>query len=240
MDQKMIIRTADSVFLNSKSIFVEYIDIIRSPYFLFMYGLATAPDVLLKDPFDLTELRKLKDAEEVAEWYYRRRSQNPLYDIIPDDKISMTTFSKVDEFMDAQLSGNPSLVSDSSELNFVNVLGKLMSDSVLVEKAYVWYPYNNQVIREDVHKIFEGENVEFMYGNIGDCIKRIPEDSTYVFSDVSNILVLEELGKLNLSSIIYPVDFAYNLDEDGEPLIDFEGLKKDYTFKINQFVATAK
>lgn len=236
----MLIRSTDSVFLNSKSIFVEYIDVIKSPYVLFLYAIKSSKSKVLKDPFDIELMGDFTDPEKLAEWYYCRRSQNPLYDLIPDDKISTVNFSKVDEFMDAQLRESDVLIKKSSPLNFVKVLQRVMSDSILVPKAFIWYPYNNPVVREDIHELFGNENVEFMYGNIGKCIKQVPDDSTYVFSDVTNVLVLDELGKLDFSSIIYPVDFAYNLDENKDSLIDFEGLHKDHTFKINQFVATAE
>lgn len=240
MNEKMMIRSTDSIFLNSKSIFVEYIDIIKSPYFLFLYALMSAEDKVLKEPFDTEILKSLESIEALSEWYYCRHSQNPLIDLIPEENISFTNFDKVDEFMDLQLRESDVIIKGSSPLNFVNVINRLMTDSLLVPKVYIWYPYDNPNIGEDVRTLFKNEDIEFMHGNIGRCLKEIPQDSTYVFSDISNILVLEELNKLDMSSILIPVDFAYNLDEKKELLLDIDGLQKDHVFKINKFVATAE
>ena len=240
MSEKMIIRSSDSVFLNSKCVFVEYIDIIKSPYFLFLYALSSADDdKILKEPFDMEPIRNIKDPDELATWYYCRRSQNPLFDLIPDERISITNFDRVDEFMDLQLKENDVLIKGSSPLNFVNVIKNLMTDSILVPKVYIWYPYDNPNVRSDIDELFDNKDVEFVHGDITKCLKYIPEDSTYVFSDITNLIVLEELGKLDMSSILLPVDFRYNLDDKEKPLIDIEQLQNDHPFKVDRFVATS-
>lgn len=240
MSEKMIIRSSDSVFLNSKCVFVEYIDIIKSPYFLFLYAISSSDDKkILKEPFDMEPIRNIKDPDELATWYYCRRNQNPLFDLIPDSRISVTNFDKVDEFIDAQLRENEILITGSSPLNFVEVIKKLMTDSILVPKVIIWYPYNNPNIRKDIKELFENSYVEFVYGDISKCLKDIPQDSTYVLSDITNLIVLEELGKLDMSSILLPVDFKYNLDEEEKSLIDLDQLQNDHIFKINHFVATS-
>ena len=220
--------------------FVEYIDIIKSPYFLFLYALSSSKeDKILKEPFDTEVIRNIKDPDDLATWYYSRKNQNPLFDLIPEDRISVTNFDKVDEFMDIQIRDNPILIDGSSQLNFVHVIRSLMTDSILVPKVYIWYPYDNPNVKSDVDKLFENKNVEFVHGDISKCLKDISNDSTFVFSDITNILVLEELGKLDMSSILLPVDFKYNLDEDENRLINIEQLQNDHTFKVNYFVATS-
>ena len=241
MGEKILIRATDSVFLNAKSIFVEYIDIIKSPYFLFLYAIMSSTDEVLKEPFNTEIIKSMgDDPEALAEWFYCRHSQNPLFDLVPDELMSTLDFNKVDAFMDMQLRENEVLVQGSSPLNFAKVLQRLMTDSLLVSDVFIWYPYDNPVIKNDVHELFTNPDVHFMHGDIVRCIRDVPPDSTYVFSDVTNILVLDELGKLDYSSVIVPVDFAYNLDENKESLIDFEGLQKDHTFKIDRFVSTAE
>ena len=238
MNEKMMIRSADSVFLNSKSVFVEYIDVIKSPYFLFLYAIMSSDKTVLKEPFDMEIIKNIKDTEELVKWYYCRKNQNPLFDLISDESMATVKFDNVDDFMNKQLEENEVLIKGSSPLNFASVIQKLMTDSILVQKVYIWYPYDNRNIRNDIQTLFQNKDIEFVYGPIDKCLKNIPNDSTYVFSDITNILVLEELEKLDMASILLPVDFAYNLDENDQSLIDLDGLQKDHVFKVNRFLST--
>lgn len=238
-DEKIFIQTNDSVFFNSKSVFVEYIDVIKSPYFLFIYAMNSSEDKrVLKDPFDMEKITSLESVEAVTEWYYTRKNQNPLIDLVPDERLSTLDFDAVDRFMDLQMRENEVLVHHSSPLNFVNVINNLMVDSLLVPKVYIWYPYDNPVIAADVKSLFESDDVVFRHGPLEKCLADVPNDSTFVFSDMTNILVLEDLQKLDYSSIITPIDFAYNRIDDELPLIDIEKMQESHVFKYNQFFAT--
>lgn len=238
MKEKMVIRSSDSVFLNSKCVFVEYIDIIKSPYFLLLYAMSTSKESL-KEPFDVSPIRNAKTSTDLAEWYYGRKNQNPFIDLIPDDKIGDVDLDKVDELLNHQLEEASSVVKVTTALNFASVIKKLMhSDSILVPKVYIYYPYDNPVIREDVENTFDNPDIQFVCGDLKEILKNVPNDSTFVFSDITNVLLLEELGKLDMSSIIIPLDYNYNKDENGRFIVDTQTLAKDHVFKLNYFLAS--
>ena len=78
---------------------------------------------------------------------------------------------------------------------------------------------------------------EILTGDIVDALKKVPDDSTYAFSDITNVNALEYVGKLQYSSIIIPQEYGYNVD-DGKFIIDFDLLRKEAVFKLDQFYAT--
>lgn len=233
--KKVIVRTNDGVFLNSKAFFVEYMDIIKSPYFLLEFGLSETDTV--KEPFDLSVL-KGRTSDQLVEWYYNRNYQNIFLSLIPEEKLGTVNIEDIDKFADEQIKKNPSCVKSSTGLNMVEVIEKLMdADNLLVPDVYIWYPYDNDVIREDIEETFRNEHIKFIHGNLKNCIDKMPNDSTYAFSDAGNVHVLEELKRIDLSSILFPLDFRYNYVDD-DFVINIEEFMKEHLCKINLFSAT--
>ena len=109
---------------------------------------------------------------------------------------------------------------------------------MLVPKVLIYYPYENDIIKRDIEKTFLNPDIQFVSGDISDVLKEVPNDSTYIFSDISNILILEELGKIDMSSIIIPEDYDYNKTEEGEYILDLESMQSDHVFKLNFFLAS--
>ena len=236
--EKMVIQSYDSIFLNSKVLFVEYIDIIKSPYFILLTVLSEKEDSGILDPFDISEIKGLPE-EKLAEWYYLRKNQNFLLDLISEEKRGDVKTKDVDHFLDKQLRSSYELIKYARPLNFSDVISKVYrNDDLLVKKAIIYYPYDNPNVRRDVEESFPDSPVEFAYGNILDVLKEIPTDSTYVFSDISKVIALEEADKLDYSSLIIPEDYNYNRDEEGNFIIDFDAYRKGHIYKLNRFYAT--
>ena len=72
-----------------------------------------------------------------------------------------------------------------------------------------------------------------MFGDLTECLKKIPIDSTYVFSDIMKINNLIENDHINYSSFIIARDLRYNYKEDDKTKlkIDIESLSENYVFK---------
>lgn len=237
-NEKMMIRSADSVFLNAKAVFVEYIDVIRSPYFSLL-SLLVETNHQLQPPFDINPLLGL-DEDGLIAWYYARRNRNFMVDLIAEEFRDSIKSSDVDIFLDKQLAESYELIETSVLLNFHTAINMLTRGEVTVTpKLMIYYPYNNLNIRKDIEELY-GENnaVEFVYGDIRDILKDFPNDSTYVFSDITNIAFLEECNKLNYASILIPDDYDYNRDEKGNLLLNIDEYSKDYVFKFNRFLAS--
>lgn len=237
-DEKMMVFTQDSVFLNAKAVFVEYIDVIRSPYFLLLSLLVDTKHQLVP-PFDLSPVINLEEDDLIA-WYYARRNRNFMLDLISPDFKDSVKVSDVEDFLNDQLEKNYELVESSVRLNFSTAVDILTRGEVTTTpKLVIYYPYNNPSIRKDIELLYEGnKGIEFAYGDMKDIFREFPTDSTYVFSDITNITLLEECDKLNYSSILVPDDYDYNRDEEGNLLLNLDEYSKDYIFKFNRFLAS--
>lgn len=236
MAEKNRVVSFEEVFLNSQSIFVEYVDLIKPTYFPLIQFMAKKED---NPVYDISKIRGLKD-EELGDWYVARKHQNPLMDLLKDDMIDQFSSTYLDEVLDTQIKEVPELVQMAPMFNMGEVLLKLFeSDNYLVKKFFIWYPRENSSIINDIETCFEPimKYGEILVGNITEALKKVPEDSTYVFSDITNVNALEYVGKLPYSSIIIPQEYGYNA-EDGKYIIDFDLLRKDTVFKLDQFYAT--
>lgn len=240
-DERILMRCDDFIFYNSKAVFVEYIDVIRSPYFPILFSMANRTEQTPNSIFDFSSVAGM-DADELCNVYYSRRNQNVFYDFVR--KGVPVEYEKVDKMADMLIEENPEIIFRSEELNFVNVLTALMwKDSLLAKKAIIYYPFDNPTVKKDVAKLFDfNTNIEFACGPIEDVLKEVPDDSTYVFSDITNIETLERLGKLEMSSILVPLEYGYNYvdnnDLDSDLLIDIEEYSKNTVFKFDMFLAS--
>lgn len=236
MAEKVVYRGIDGIFLNSQSIFCEYHDIIKSPYFLFL-NLICENLEMFADKVDITILDGL-DLESLCEVYYSRKYQNVLMDIIHPKLKGKVPINVMDDFINSQLERIPSLVNRSPLLAMGRVIQELMRDKKngIVKKFFIYNRYKNTSIAEDLLDVFD-DDIIFLTGELPDVLKEVPDDSTYVFSDITNISVLAECDKLNYSSILIPYEYAYNKTSEGEYLIKIDEYMKNYLFKIDFFNA---
>lgn len=118
----------------------------------------------------------------------------------------------------------------------------MLANKGLVSKVYIWYPFDNEVIKNDIMEQFQSECVEFVHGPFKEVIEKyeISNLSTFVFSQYNHINELLEMDKLEFSSLILPLDFNYNLVNEDEPVIDLEKCRKDHVFKYDYFSATSQ
>lgn len=229
--ERIYFGTSNEIFLNSQCIFVEYTDIIKSPYMVFLYMMAMDKSVG-ENIFD-TEIFSGYDSESLGEWYSHRKYQNPLFEIC---KIKATS-TQLEEFMNQEILISPDLIKLSPQLNFADILQKLdIGKQNLVKKLVVWYPYDNDVIKSDLYEML-GDVAHFVTGPLESVLKDIPDDSTYVFSNILRVGSLLDMGKLQYSSILIPKDYAYNFTQYGEPKINYANYLKESTFKLNFFNA---
>lgn len=235
-DDKIVYRGVDGVFLNSQSIFCEYHDIIKSPYFLFLNLIVENLDQFSKF-VDVDELEGL-ELESLCELYYARKYQNILMEILKPELKGKISVIDLDNFINHEIEHVDALVERSPLLAMGHVIQELIRDkkNCIVKKVIIYNRYYNKTIEEDLQEIFN-EKVEFMYGELHEVLDKVPDDSTYVFSDITNIITLAECSKLNYSSILIPSEYSYNKNSDGDYLIKIDEYMKDYLFKLNFFNA---
>lgn len=237
-DGKMIVRTNKEIFFNSKAIFIEYIDVLKSPYFQIIEMLSMEEENILHPPFDCSVLIGAS-GEECANWYYNRDYQNIFLEMLDDDtEIEDIDIEDANKFLNKQIL--EWMIKRSRNLKFADIAHKLVSVyPELVGEIIVWYPYENEYIKRDVDEIFSGAkvHVKFVTGDIVEVLKTVPDDSTYVFSDLNHINDLINADKINYASVLVAGDYFYNIDEDGKMKINIEGLLEKYIFKFDRFVA---
>ena len=237
MSEKERVISFDSVFLNSESIFIEYVDIIRATYYPLLNLMRKHEEHPL---YDLSKINNLS-VEEFGDWYISRKHQNPLLDLFPDDNMNHPGSVLMDSILDEQISKVPQLLKMAPILNGGKVLKNLFKDgNQLVEGGfYIWYPTMNKSVINDINTTFESimKYGHILTGPIDEALTHVPNDSTYIFSDITNINVMHDIGKLAYSSIIIPVEYGYNAN-DGKYIIDFDMLRKEVVFKLDEFYAT--
>ena len=72
---KKILQTYDSVFLNSKSILVEYHDVLKCPFFILFTSLVKNGE--FNNVFDMSELSSMSE-DELFYYYITRKDENIL------------------------------------------------------------------------------------------------------------------------------------------------------------------
>lgn len=228
------IRTTGAMFYNSDTLFVEYSDIIRNIDFMVLIMISR-----MKENFqsflNLDPIYGL-NPESLMEWYMNRKNKNILYELLKTEKHSQIFPQDLDKKLNelTSLLGNDGWIDLCPELKFSNVL-KLISkeDKNFLAHIRVWHPYRNEVIESDVKRLFN-ERVQFIYGPLEEVLKNIANNSTFVFSDITNIMLLEEIEKLEFSSILIPSGYKYN-EVDGKIKLNIESYEKDHIFKFNFF-----
>ena len=231
--ERYYFRAPNEIFQNSQCLFIEYTDIIRSPYFIFLMLMNQNPNNFSKN-FNL-DIFNGYGIEELSEWYIHRKHQNPLVELINPELREKIRTKDLDEFMNQQIKDHADLVKLSPLLNFGNAILSIPEN--IVKSTIIWYPFENTTIEDDIEETF-GDNVKFVTGNLSDALDLVPKDATYVFSDVTNIDLLYEKKKLYLSSVIIAQEYGYNYQDSERLKIDTDEYQKDVMFKIDLFNAS--
>lgn len=233
MSIKKVFLAKDTMFYNSQCIFVEYNDVIKIPWFALLYVIRN--DENMEKFFDLTEIKDL-DHQCLLEWYIHRKHRNFYKDLKIKPEFQNHIDNKfLDDLLINQLNSNDFFYKLDTELLFAQPLRILStSQKSLVKRIVIYNENDDEYIKNDINLIFNN-CAEFISGNFKEAIKSIPEDSTYVFSDISKINILAEENKLAFSDVLIANGFRYNYDDDMKLKVDFDELSKKYVFKYEFF-----
>ena len=240
--KKKIIFSTPNIFTNSQCIFIEYNDIIRSPGFNLLYGYLHNGYEEASKIFDLSELKDL-DLNSLYNFYSNSLYRNILYELKFTDAFTNLLKEQgidenyIDSFKDNMyekaLSSVESLY-DRYYLQFSDSLHALIR-SGFVKRYIIYNETDNRFIRNDISDTFGG--VDFAYGDLHDIFKTLPRDTTYVFSDVKKVKILNECGMMEYSSILLGDRYEYNYDDEDNYVIPIE-IFEDKIYKFNTFDAT--
>lgn len=238
--QKLIL-TYDAPFLNSDCLFVEYDDVIESPFFILLNCLKDNEGMRLI--FDLSEISSM-NIEELYEWYIMRKEKNILLNLPLIDGVLEYYFNNdEDNFKEwcesllyDEIDNIDGLLEIKAEANFSTILKTLLSKNV-VKKTYIYSNKYSKNLEEELKEEF-GSNIIYVSGDIKKIIEdnNITNNSTFVFSDIMNVLKLKEAGILEYSSIIIADRYGYNYKNDSnDVIIDIESLLSESVFKLDFF-----
>jgi hypothetical protein len=233
-----LIYTNNKVFNNSKCMFIEYHDVLRSPYFLFLYYMKNIE--VFRKIFDFSPMGE--SIEENYEWYINREYFNPFMSLPIEEGFTEKSFKDdtelaiwLNEFFNGEyINTNKAFDTTRYELKFSNTLRAIINKKLLVDKFIVYSEVVDEVLYKDVRENY-GKDIVIVNGDIEEVLKTVPEDTTYVFSRLTRLLDLQDCNKLNFSSVLIADRYRYNYDDEGKFIINIEDLFKTNLFKIDFF-----
>lgn len=225
--------TTDTMFMNSQCLFVEYHDIIKSPWFVLLTVIHQNEKI--RPIIDTSRIAGL-DTNQLFEWYCKRENRNFLLDLAtaPTNKIEYNTILDI-------LMNNEIFYTIDTKLNAIEAITIALRQK-MVKKVVIYTEEENRFVREDIQRLFGSyQNVKYWYGDFEKLLEKIPDDSSYMLSDFNKIVSMADANHLNYASLILPYDFDYNfiIGDDGSktPIVDMTYLGKDHLFKISYFNA---
>lgn len=226
-EPQIFIRSTDKPFTCADCLFVEFVDLINITYLPFLMMLTEA-SVKEDFPFDLDKIRCFTDIPNMLLWYIDREYQNPLINLKKDPFMDDST---INEFLDKEIAKYDEFISTTIETSIEQMLNHCIEHG-LAKRYVVYYPYNNPCIRRYIEEHFKNK-VEFLFGDFEDeVLDKLPvNNATYFFSDIDKIQTMINNDRFEFNTFVIPYDYAYNKDENGNFLIDFEKLNGEYTFK---------
>lgn len=241
-----LVLTNDAPFVNSKGMFIEYDDVIKSPFLMMLYQMRH--DVNFNKMFNLDKI-KLMTLEELGFWYNNRKNKNVFKCFkLRDDafdtifKGSISLFEEfIDELPENELKAFPEFVDYPTYLNFHNILLNVI-ESKVANKIYIYNEFYNEAIEKDLKSLY-GNSVKFIYGDLGEILnsKDLPNELTYVFSDLNKIDYLHRTKRLDGSCILLADVFGYNYKDtdnhDGkrEYIINVDEVYPDEIYRLSSF-----
>ena len=169
-------------------------------------------------------------AEPVYGWqWYRYRNHRNIFDEFTANKDVNN-----DAFLNALMNAPNANYFHKLNINmpFLNAV-KTIINSGFVKKIII-YTENNEIgVNEFIDTNIGSGLVSYIHGDLTECLRNIPIDSTYVFSDVMKINNLIESDHINYSSFIIAANLRYNYKEDDKTQlkIDLDKLSENYVFK---------
>lgn len=219
-----------NLFYNSEYLFIEYNDIIKAPSIRLLQLCKLNP--MLRDIMDFSII-DLLNYEGLCEWYKYRKNRNPFKELMYNN-INISD-DELDEILYCELNTDYRFFDYSDELVFTKALNIIIRQK-LVKNILIYSEKECANIKTDINNLF-GTHVFYKYGEFKNIIETIPNDTTFILSDINKVNIIKDNNKLNFSTIIIPNDYRYNKLNMNDFKIDFVELNKDYVFKYGFITA---
>ena len=208
-----ILTSFDRPFTNSKALLIEYDDIMRASGFGLLQLLLSSDEG--SEIFDFDDILDYS-FDELFEFYTNRKQRNILsnFNIFEDSGIEFDNddeyYEITDKILDAEYSQLDVINMTKSKLIMYKSVEEISKLSIL-NKIYVYSDKYYKFIDDDLKKNFS-DKIVYVYGKLSDIIKerKIPEDSTFILSNLDLIDEIDEAGILNFSCIVSSGSYFYN------------------------------
>lgn len=236
MEQKIVYRGNSTLFYNSKCLCIEYHDVIAMPWFTILSCIKN--NDAFNNLFNMSEISDY-DLIGLLEWYIYRKHRNIFKSIGVNEDSTELSDEEYSSILEKTMSISEDIYNIPTNLKFLSTLRLFLSDSSMINQVIIYTEKNEPNIEKSLNKYFSklGTKIKYVHGKFEDIAKTIPQDSTYVFSDIEKINTLIKLNKLNFSSVLIVNGLRYNyLEKDATKLkVDLKELSKNYLFKYSFF-----
>lgn len=236
MSEKIVYRGLDTFFYNSQCLFIEYHDVLSMPWFTML--LFTKDTNVFKQVFKIEDIEDY-DVAGLLEWYIYRKHRNVFKSIGTIDSIDDLSDESYDALLMKAMSISDNFYSINTRLKFLSALRLLLTDASMIKNVIIYSEQKESMIETSLNKYFSkfGTKVKYINGKFSDILDIIPNDSTYVFSDIEKVNDLVNSDKINLSSILLVNGLRYNyMDDDITKMkVNLDELSEKYIFKYSFF-----
>jgi len=162
------------------------------------------------DPYGLPfHIIKHLPYHSMIEWYMNRNHQNPLYNI---DYLHLADRKTLDHIMQDILSHDKSLYKLSPSLNMVRILS-MYQPQHMTFPVYIYSQYEDPFIAEDMKESLPSIPFTFVHGEIDQAVKRLPDNFTYIFSNLESIKSAYSVLEQKFCHILIASDYSYNYSD---------------------------
>lgn len=230
--EKYIPVTQKNMYYNSECLFIEYNDVIKSPMFSLIKIVKDMEK--MRNIFNFSNFDNMTD-DEIYEWYINRKNINFYKDmkfLLGEPPTEEIYYNMIKD----QLLSNNIFYEISPKLSFFNTLFYMATiDRKLIKNIIIYSEFENKKMEEDMRKILPNTGIQFASGNFLKVIAKVPNDSTFVFSDITKINDMANINKLEYASVLIANGYRYNYDDNLNLKINLEELSKKIVFKYNFF-----
>ena len=249
---KVFVNTFNGPFLNSDYLVIEYEDVLQAPELIFLANLISSKPESVSLLFNMDNLyESISQMPELIYWYINRPNKEVFTNIEPTElgfKIMESTFKSEDMtesfknfsnyFVDSCICDTYNSILENADLNFMKTLYSIYHTE-MIKKVIIFSKYSPNLcslISRYLTKTIQKELTVISCTDLGSLLKSkgITNNSTFVFSDITYINTLKEVGLLDRSSILISEPYQYNYNGD-EYKVNIDELQKEYLFKINFF-----
>lgn len=217
---------ANTIFFNSDYIVIEYMDLIKSPYLVFLHYIRQ--NEKLREILKIEQIEFLNDFS-LYEWYINRKHQNFLVDLnrFPDE----ISESDLYELLNIQMNNSEMMYKEATLLPLGTRLPIMLSKKMATKDIIIYHPHKNDFAKKNLLDEI-GYDLKFM-DNFDEVLDVAKENSTYFLSDIDKIITMKDKGYLKCSSITLPIEYRYNKKNMEDFKYDFHQLYKDNPHKIS-------